>query len=175
MQIGIPRPSIRDRQTMADDLPMAIRNGYYGKRLIDGLTLVLDTASLPNGRLLPIPIACGWSIINHWSKALKLDKNILDKIVKTLELEQNKDGNYYDLRSFLVHFPSDCSDISDSDVLFLHQPKKQIIHMGNGDIANIRVLDKYSEAIDQYCTHTILNKPERFNFEPFFSKQKILG
>lgn len=175
IQIGVPRPSLTNRRTDVDDLPCEIRRAYYNKDLMDGLLVPEGKVPRPSGRLLPIPLACAWPFTNRWAEWLHLTDRELERLVAVLNLEQDRDGNYYDLRSFLVHFPSDNSGFSESDVLFLHQKTSEILHMKNGDINSIRVLERYSEAIDRYCFHIISGNPDRFNFEEFTSPTKLFG
>lgn len=175
LQVGIPRPSLIKRHTMADDLPLEIRDAYYGKGVLDGLALADDVIPPLNGRLLPIPVACGWSIIQHWAEWLKVDDLFIGKVVESLELEQDSDGNHYGLRAFMVHFPTGSVGFSDSDVLFLHQERKQIVHMKNGDFQSMRLLDSYSKAIDEYCAHTISRKAGRFSFDPYLAQGKLIA
>ncbi|MBN8430066.1 hypothetical protein JF535_04275 [Microbulbifer salipaludis] len=175
IQIGVPRPSIIKRQTMADDLPLEVRDAYYCKGMLDGLALVEDVIPPLNGRLLPMPVACGWSIIQHWAERLKVDGLLLRKIVESLELEQDSDGNHYGLRAFLVQSPTGSVGFSDSDVLFLHRGRRQIIHMKNGDFLSMRILDSYSEAIDEYCAHTISRRAGRFSFDPYLAQGGLIA
>ncbi|TLM80015.1 hypothetical protein [Microbulbifer harenosus] len=175
VQVGVPRPSIMRRQTMADDLPVEIREAYYRKGVMDGLVLSDDVIPQPSGRFLPIPIASGWAIINHWAEWLNLTEYEFRGVIDALDLQRDTDGNIYDLRSFLVHVPTGGYDYSESDILFLDKTKHRIIHMKNGDISTMRVLENYVDAIDKYCVHTILGKPDRFDFEPYLAQEKIIS
>lgn len=59
----------------------------------------------------------------------------------------------------------------DGDVFFVKVgiDDKVIYHIKDGDIENMRILSNYVEAIDKYCTHTLLGNEERFDFFPYTS------
>jgi len=152
---------------MKEDLPQSLREPYYGHGLVDGFTLPDEITPPRNGRLLPIPVSSGWSPLYHCLDWLKQKKNYLPKLVERFSLESVSDGVHYGMRVFLVHYGLNSPDFSDSDILMLHQDTQSILHIPNGDVANMRFLVNYAEAVDRYCAHILLGEEERFDFLPF--------
>ncbi len=168
VSVGRSRFGSENKETMSNRLPLPLRDAYYGRGLVNGLILPVKPCKPENnGRFLPIPISCGWPILYHCLDWLKLKKQYLQMLVERFELEQNSDGNHYGMRVFLVHFGGDAGGFSDSDILLLNQDNGNILHISNGDVGNMRFLDKYAEAVDQYCSHILMGKEERFSFIPF--------
>lgn len=156
-----------------NSLPSEISNAFYTK--FDGLCVLRDVDRVPFQNFLLPKRRNSWVGLNELAERHGHDKNTLFKDFKNrfpVLKHSNGGSDFFNMFAFLDTYIDNPEDkrtryVGDYFFVKLHNFDQIIYHIRDGDYKNMRILSQYTQALDEYCSHTILRKKGRVNFEPY--------
>lgn len=153
-------------------IPKEIRQAFYSR--FDGLGVVRRLGYELYDFLLPLSRSTT-KTLDEMAERYNLNSNNLDLKMQNRFPISKRTANahtFFFMSAFLCTHadnPDEPATRLNGDYLFVkhHIHDEEIYHIKDGDYENMRVLDKYVDAIDAYCEHTLEKRLEKFDFLPY--------
>jgi len=153
-------------------LPKEVRQAFYSR--FDGLGVVRRLGFELYDFLLPLSRS-STRTLDEMAERYNLNSNNLDlKMQNRFPISKRTADahSFFFMSAFLCTHadnPEEPDTRLNGDYLFIkhHIHDNEIYHVKDGDYENMRVLDNYVEAIDNYCEHILEERSGKFDFIPY--------